>query len=140
MKVLFACDGSPYTDRAAKYLATRLHPRTKELQVTLLHVDAPMMARVNRALGAEAVAQYHRENAEFALRKALARLHRAGVPCTSTHAIGSPAEAISEEAARGKFDMVVMGSHGRGAFGSLLLGSVATKVLARCKVPVLVVT
>ncbi|MBS0576074.1 MAG: universal stress protein [Proteobacteria bacterium] len=140
MKVLFACDGSPYSDRAAKYIATRLHAQTKELQVTLFHVDAPMMARVNRALGAEAVAQYHRENAEFSLRKALQRLRRAGVACETAHAIGSPAEAIAEHAARGKFDLVLMGSHGRGALGGLLLGSVATKVLAQCKVPVLVVT
>jgi nucleotide-binding universal stress UspA family protein len=35
--------------------------------------------------------------------------------------------------------MVVMGSHGHGLFGNLVLGSVTTKVLAACKVPVLVI-
>ena len=32
-----------------------------------------------------------------------------------------------------------MGSHGQSALGNLVMGSVATQVLARCKVPVLLV-
>ena len=32
-----------------------------------------------------------------------------------------------------------MGSHGKSALGNLIIGSVATKVLAECKVPVLIV-
>ena len=32
-----------------------------------------------------------------------------------------------------------MGSHGHGALSSLVMGSVTTKVLAHCKVPVLLV-
>jgi nucleotide-binding universal stress UspA family protein len=32
-----------------------------------------------------------------------------------------------------------MGSHGHGTLGNLILGSVATKVLANCEVPVLIV-
>ena len=42
-------------------------------------------------------------------------------------------------AKKGKFDLVIMGSHGHGALGSLMLGSAASKVLAQCKVPVLIV-
>ncbi|MDP4770616.1 MAG: universal stress protein, partial [Limnohabitans sp.] len=37
------------------------------------------------------------------------------------------------------FDLVVMGSHGHGTLGNLVMGSVATQVLANCKVPVLLV-
>jgi len=32
-----------------------------------------------------------------------------------------------------------MGSHGHGSVGNLVMGSVATKALAACKVPVLLV-
>jgi nucleotide-binding universal stress UspA family protein len=32
-----------------------------------------------------------------------------------------------------------MGSHGHGTFKNLIMGSVATKVLANCKVPVLLI-
>ena len=42
-------------------------------------------------------------------------------------------------AKRGKFDLVVMGSHGHGLFRNLVLGSVATRVLAACTVPVLII-
>jgi nucleotide-binding universal stress UspA family protein len=36
-------------------------------------------------------------------------------------------------------DLIVMGTHGHSAFGSAILGSVASGVLARCKVPVLLI-
>jgi len=46
---------------------------------------------------------------------------------------------IAKTATDGKFDLVVMGSHGHGALVNLVVGSVATEVLASCKVPVLIV-
>jgi nucleotide-binding universal stress UspA family protein len=51
----------------------------------------------------------------------------------------SPADAIVEAAEKYGCDSIVMGSHGRGAAGSLFLGSETVKVLARAKLPVLVV-
>ena len=38
-----------------------------------------------------------------------------------------------------KFDLLLMGSHGHGALGSLLMGSVVARVMATCSVPVLLV-
>ena len=46
---------------------------------------------------------------------------------------------IAKHADSGKFDLVMMGSHGNGVLVNLVLGSVATKVLANCKTPVLLV-
>lgn len=48
----------------------------------------------------------------------------------------SPSEAIAETAASLGADLVVMGTHGRGAVGRFLLGSVATRVLRDTTVPV----
>ena len=53
--------------------------------------------------------------------------------------VGHAGETISKTADSGKFDLVVMGSHGHGTLGKLVMGSVATQVLAHCKVPVLLV-
>jgi nucleotide-binding universal stress UspA family protein len=53
--------------------------------------------------------------------------------------VGHAGEIISKTADSGKFDLVVMGSHGHGSFGNLIMGSVATQVLANCKVPLLLV-
>ena len=49
------------------------------------------------------------------------------------------AETIAATASKGKYDMLVRGSHGHGSLGSLVLGSVASKVLAQCTTPVLLV-
>jgi len=42
-------------------------------------------------------------------------------------------------ASAGKFDLIVVGSKGRGAIADLLLGSVAQRVLAMAQQPVLLV-
>jgi len=47
-------------------------------------------------------------------------------------------DAIVRAAQEFGCDMVVMVTHGRGAFGELLFGSHTKNVLARCKVPLLV--
>lgn len=51
---------------------------------------------------------------------------------------GSAGSAIAEAAQEQKCDLIFMGSHGRSGLGQLLLGSVTTKVLNLCRVPVLV--
>jgi len=38
-----------------------------------------------------------------------------------------------------KADLIVMGSHGRGALMNLFMGSIATQVLAQAKQPVLII-
>ena len=43
---------------------------------------------------------------------------------------------IAKLADGGGFDLLVMGSHGHGSAGNLVMGTVATQVLASCKVPV----
>ena len=64
---------------------------------------------------------------------------RHGINAKSNWKVGSAGETIAKMAEQGKFDLVVMGSHGHGALASLVMGSVATQVLAHCKVPVLLV-
>lgn len=53
--------------------------------------------------------------------------------------IGEPAPAIAGFARTYHCEMIVMGTHGRGAVAGLCLGSVATKVLHLASVPVLLV-
>jgi len=139
MKILFASDGSECSDRAARYLATSLRRQVKELRVTLFHVDLPMMDRVASALGEKRVAQIHRENSDECLKGARRKVKRAGIVFTESHTAGNAVRCISEFAERGKYDLVLMGSHGRSALKNVLLGSVTARVLADCKVPVLVV-
>jgi nucleotide-binding universal stress UspA family protein len=50
---------------------------------------------------------------------------------------GPAVDQILEYADKKKIDLIVMGTHGRGVVGHLLLGSVAERVVQRSPVPVL---
>ncbi|MBK7369213.1 MAG: universal stress protein [Candidatus Eisenbacteria bacterium] len=53
--------------------------------------------------------------------------------------VGSPAEAILEEAARLRASWIIVGTHGRSGFQRLTLGSVAESVLRRAPCSMLIV-
>jgi nucleotide-binding universal stress UspA family protein len=105
----------------------------------LLHVDTPLPERVARVLPAEARASYHEDHSELAARPARRALRKAGLAFDERHAVGDPAMFAVSLAAKHRCDLVAMGSHGRGAILSAVLGSVVMKVLSRSRVPVLVV-
>ncbi|MBM4361165.1 MAG: universal stress protein [Deltaproteobacteria bacterium] len=63
----------------------------------------------------------------------------AGVKVDRVMLSGAAAEAITGEAARGGFDLIVMGTQGRSGIGRLVLGSVVERVLRTSTVPVLAV-
>jgi nucleotide-binding universal stress UspA family protein len=54
-------------------------------------------------------------------------------------AIGTPVERILDYVTSQRIDLVVIGTHGRGMVGHLLLGSVAERIVRRSPVPVLTV-
>lgn len=63
-----------------------------------------------------------------------------GVPChAETVDALQPWEAIVEHAKTNGCDLLVMGSHGRGGFASLFLGSEAQEVVKHTTLPVLIV-
>jgi nucleotide-binding universal stress UspA family protein len=139
MKVLLAVDGSELSRKACRYLIDRWDTYIGDGSLTLVHVDPPLPGDVAIALGKEGVLRYHRDNHKDAMRAAKAALKRAGRAAEELTLTGSPGDVIAERARSSRFNLVVMGSHGRGAFRALLLGSVASKVLAGCTVPVLII-
>ena len=62
-------------------------------------------------------------------------LHATAVIRTS----GAPAAAIVEYAHDAKIDLIIMGTHGRGAVAHMLMGSVAERVVRTAPCPVLTV-
>lgn len=91
-------------------------------------------------LSARESRKYFEREAEKALKVLRSEAKRAGVRCATLHVTaGQPWQAILKAARSAKCDAVVMGSHGRGGLGGLILGSETTRVLANSKVPVLVV-
>ena len=107
-------------------------------KVTLLYVDPPLLRSVALELGSDGVERYHAENGAYAMKKARTALKRAQIPFAEKVVVGEPAESIVMQAKSGKADLIVMGTHGRGALKQLLVGSVALKVIATSPVPVVV--
>lgn len=52
---------------------------------------------------------------------------------------GHPVDIILKQADTGKFDLIVMGTHGTGGFEDRLIGSTAQRVVRLSKIPVLTV-
>lgn len=79
-----------------------------------------------------------RRAAEEAIAAARTRLERPGLTVRGAVLDGRPAVAIADEATVMDADVVVVGSRGHGAIGSVLLGSVSSEVIDHAPVPVLV--
>jgi nucleotide-binding universal stress UspA family protein len=138
MKILFAVDGSDYTRRAVDYLATHAW-LGRDNALTVFAVVLRVPHRAAAMAGPSLTHAYYEDDAEVALRPVREVVAAAGAQAEFSWEIGHPAEAIANKATREGFDLVVMGSHGHGALANVVLGSVATKVLALCKVPVLLI-
>jgi nucleotide-binding universal stress UspA family protein len=139
MKILFAADGSSYTKKALAFLVTHEGLAGKDDELIVLNVQPPVPPRVGTILGADAVAGYHREEAEKVLDPIKSFLGRHTIPFRCSWVVGSPCDQILEAAETEKVHLIVLGTHGYGLVGRVLMGSIAQRVVARCEVPVLLV-
>jgi len=139
MKILLAVDGSDYTRRMLSYLTTHKDFLGAGHTYTVLYTVLAVPHRAAAFAGPEMVRGYYEDDARIVLEPIRAFLGEKDIDASFVHKVGHPADEIASYAEEGKFDLLVMGSHGVGALKNLVLGSVATKVLARCTVPVLLV-
>lgn len=139
MKILLAVDGSTYTKKMLAYLATHLEVFSASNEFTLFTVQLPLPPRAKAAVGAEAANSYYAEEAEKVTAPVVKFLKRHSIEPKVVHKTGTPGEQIAKQANAGDYDLVMMGSHGHSALGNLVMGSVATQVLAHCGVPILLV-
>lgn len=139
MKILLAVDGSFYTKKMLAYLATHDGLFSKANDYTVLTVQPLLPPRARAAVGKEIVDNYYAAEAEKVLAPVAKFLLRHGIDAKSSWKIGHAGETIAKMADSGKFDLLIMGSHGHGTLVNLVMGSVATQVLAHCKVPILLV-
>jgi nucleotide-binding universal stress UspA family protein len=139
MKILLAVDGSEYTKHMLAFLAARPELLGAQRTHTALTVVPALPPHVTRFLPNGVETAYYDEQAQAVLKPVQAFAAQQGWAFELRHVVGTPGDAIAEEASAGKYDLVVLGSHGHGAVGSMLLGSVAARVIAQCKTPVLLI-
>lgn len=125
----------------AALLAAASLARDLEASIHLLHVarDPILMVGTPELYGVDWAKLRNDLVAEAKSR--LAELARTveGVRVTHDVAVGGPADTIAQTAREMRADLIVMGTHGRGALGHLLIGSVADRVIRLAHCPVMTV-
>ncbi len=139
MKILVAIDGSSHANATLEALVKRLSWFREKSAITLLYVHLPLPQGAAASwVGKSTVQRYYDEECEQVLSVASKFLDAQGVAYETKSKIGDPAHEIVSLAAAEGFDLIVMGTHGHTALANLVMGSVATKVLASSKLPVLI--
>lgn len=139
-RILLATDGSAASENAAR-LAVDL-AKVHGGRVTALYVVDPypyLGIGETNPLGFQAYMSAALEHAAQAHAKVMALCEQAGVPFQPRLVEDiAAATGIVQGARQSEADLVVIGSHGRTGIARLMLGSVASKVVAESPVPVLV--
>ena len=139
MKVLLAVDGSAYTQKMLAYLTSHQEMLGAGHEYSIITVQPLLPPRARAALGKDVVEQYYDEEATKILVPVQDFLKSRGVQVQSISKVGPIADTIIHAAQDGKFDLIAMGTHGHGALGRLVMGSVSSQVLAGCTIPVLLI-
>lgn len=140
MKLLVAVDLSPSTETVIAQ--ARAIARALAAKVWLLHVADPEPTFVGYDVGPQyerdAVAEkFRQEHTEI---QSIANDMRAqGLDTTALLVQGTTIETILQEAAKLDVDIIVAGSHGKGAVHRLLVGSVSEGLLQHTDRPILII-
>ena len=139
-RILVPVDFSAYSGEAVRVAADLA--RRYDAALTLAHVYDPLVYALPDGYVLFTQPQLERlfEALEQQLAGAKAQALEAGAPRAETKLLqGFVAGQISEYAARGEFDLIVMGTHGRTGVKHLVLGSIAENVVRAAPCPVLTV-
>ena len=140
MKLLVAVDLSESTQT----IVEKVEEINKEYpaKVWILHNAEPepdvLEFKVDPVAAREALAKkFHNEHRQ--IQEIANRLRKAGLDTTALLVHGPTVEYILKEASELNVDMIVVGSHGRGAMYKLLVGSISEGILRKSRCPVLVI-
>lgn len=139
MKILVAADGSSFTKRMLAYLAAHDEWLGPDQQYTVLTVTPAVPPRATAALDKNVLKSYYADEADKVFKPIRSFFEKQGIKAEYVGKVGAAGDVIAEIADKGKFDLLMMGSHGHGTLGKLVLGSVSTKVMAHCATPVLII-
>ncbi|HEY0848051.1 MAG TPA: universal stress protein [Noviherbaspirillum sp.] len=134
-KILVPCDGSDNALRAVRY-AVSLAKMIPGVELELLNVQDPVLLREHANQTTETIEKRQAEEAGRVLHPARQILDAEGIPYQVRSRNGSPANEIARQVHDSHCDAIVMGTRGLGPVASLMIGSVATRVIHLVDVPV----
>lgn len=146
LRVGVAVDGSEYGEAAVRWALSHRELFGPQPDFELLHAvrELPLQTRTllanlaDMSFTQEKVRELRRQEYARAVRSTLPMFARAGQPVKQVELTGDAGEQLAAYARR-NLDVLVMGSHGQGLFKAAVLGSVATRVAARCATPLVLV-
>jgi nucleotide-binding universal stress UspA family protein len=106
---------------------------------TVLYVAPAVPPRAAAVLDKTTLQSYYEDEANKVFKPIRAFFKKQGISAQFVNKFGPAADTIAKLAKTGDFDLLVLGSHGQSALMNLVMGSVATKVLAQCSTPVLLI-
>jgi nucleotide-binding universal stress UspA family protein len=147
LRIAVAVDGTKYGVAAVRYLLRHRELFGDRPDIRLLHVVEPYVPFVVGDVGGLPMPAYTAADAdaagsaafEAAMAPVRTVLRKAGADFEEVRLAGNPGDEIARYARVQRADLLVLGSHGRGAFTAALLGSVATRVGALCNTPLLII-
>ena len=136
--VLVPVDFSPPSRLAVNYGICLA--RTFRARLTLMHVvESPKALRDSAGNGSAQVEKQYREQAERMLAALLGPEDQDDLDFSIVLKSGGIEAEIIAAASEQGADMLVMGTHGRGLFGRLLIGSVTQNLLRKAAIPILTI-
>jgi len=137
-KILVAVDGSEASVKGVKAALALAGPLGASL--TLVSVVPPIMLPGDAPWAPmDEINHAEQQRAQRALTESIAALEPSTVKMSTRILLGPIAETLAQLAEAEGFDLVVVGSTGKGAVKRVLLGSVADRLVHTCTRPVLVV-
>jgi nucleotide-binding universal stress UspA family protein len=139
MKILLAVDGSPFTKRMLAWLATHEEWLAAPHSYTVLNVVPLIPPHAASMFSNEDLKKYYDDVSDGVFKPIRKFMARHDLATSYVSKTGHPPEVIAKMAKKSDCDLIIMGSHGHGNLMNLVTGSVATQVLARSTIPVLLV-
>jgi nucleotide-binding universal stress UspA family protein len=139
-RLLVPFDDSPSAHRALEFavdMARRLGGT--DVHVVTAHDNLIDVTRETAYQPLDKLLAEQEAHSRKVLQPALDKGKAAGVAMTTAVLSGSISQSIVEYARANACTQIVMGTHGRGTIGTLLLGSIAQKVVHLATVPVTLV-
>ena len=141
LKILLPVDGSPSALRATGRLIETLgwYREAPAIDLVAVHLPVPKVPNMGAFVSREMIEKYYEDECEMMLAPSRKLLDEAGIAYTAHRLTGHVAESIVERATASGSDMIYMGTRGMSALANMALGSVTTRVLHLCRIPVMLV-
>ena len=139
MKILLPVDGSGPSDRAVQHLISTVDGCT-DREIYLINIQTPIDApELLGHMPASEIEAMQETRGGDTLVSARTLLDQAGISYVAAVLVGPVAETIVDYARKNGCEKIVMGTRGLGALGSVLLGSVTSRLMSLTDLPVTLV-